>query len=101
MPSPTALLGLFRATLIERQRLLLENAALRHQLAVLKRSVKSPRIEDSDRIFWIVMRRMMRDWKDCLSSSSPPPCSSGTDGRPSEAGEGHQEHAQRAVMRAS
>jgi hypothetical protein len=51
MPTVTALLGLLRASVRQRQALLLENAALRHQLAVLKRSVKKARIEDSDRVF--------------------------------------------------
>ena len=35
---------------------MLENLALRQQVAVLKRSVKRAKIDDSDRIFWILMR---------------------------------------------
>ena len=66
MPTLTALLGLLRSALADRQRLLLENAALRHQLAVLKCSVTRPRIEDSDRLFWIALRRLHREWKDWL-----------------------------------
>jgi transposase InsO family protein len=66
MPTLTALLGLLRSALADRQRLLLENAAPRHQVAVLKRSVMRPRIEDSDRIFWIALRRLRKEWKDCL-----------------------------------
>ena len=71
MPTVTALIGLLRAAFRERQRLLLENAALRHQLAVLKRSVKRPRIEDSDRIFWIFLRRRLTEWRDCLHFVKP------------------------------
>ncbi len=71
MPTVTALLGLLRAATRDRQRLALENAALRHQVAVLKRSVKRPRLEDSDRLFWIVMRRALRDWKDALFIVKP------------------------------
>ena len=66
MPTLTALLGLLRAALADRQRLLLENAALRHQVAVLKRSVSRPRLDDSDRLFWIALRRLHREWKDWL-----------------------------------
>jgi hypothetical protein len=66
MPTLTALLGLLRAALADRQRLLLENAALRHQVAVLKRSVSRPRIDDSDRLFWIALRRLHRESKDWL-----------------------------------
>ena len=55
----------------DRTRLVLENAALRHQLAVLKRSVSRPRIEDSDRLFWIGMRRMLVEWQDCLLFVKP------------------------------
>jgi transposase InsO family protein len=71
MPTVTALLSLLRAAFRERQQLLLENAALRHQLAVLKRSVKRPRIEDSDRLFWIFLRRRLAEWRDCLHFVQP------------------------------
>ncbi|MHC4844953.1 MAG: integrase core domain-containing protein [Planctomycetota bacterium] len=71
MPTLTAVLGLLRAAFRERQRLLLENAALKHQLAVLKRSVKRPRIEDSDRIFWIFLRGKLDEWRDCLHFVQP------------------------------
>jgi hypothetical protein len=66
MPSITTLLLMLRALILDRQRLLLENAALRQQVIVLKRSVKRPQLRDGDRIFWILMRRALRDWKSCL-----------------------------------
>ena len=66
MPTLTALLGLLRSALADRQRLLVENAALRHQVAVLKRSVSRPRSEDSDRLVGIALRRLHREWKDWL-----------------------------------
>ena len=71
MPTLTALLGLLRSALADRQRLLLESAALRHQVAVLKRSVGRARVEDSDRIFWIALRRLHREWKDWLLFVKP------------------------------
>jgi len=42
----------------DRAQLTLENIALRHQLAVYKRSVKRPNIKDGDRIFWMTIMRM-------------------------------------------
>ena len=65
-------LGLLVRLLVEdRQRLVLENVALRHQLAVLKRSVTRPKIQDSDRMFWILMRRMLTEWRDALHFVTP------------------------------
>ena len=55
----------------DRAQLALENVALRHQLAVLKRSVTRPKIEDSDRIVWIMLRRLLEDWKDALVFVKP------------------------------
>ncbi|MHC5211823.1 MAG: hypothetical protein ACYTG2_13975 [Planctomycetota bacterium] len=60
MPSVTSLLSLLRSAFRDRQRLLIENTALRHQVAVLKRSVKRPRIDGTDRVFWIAMRQLVR-----------------------------------------
>jgi len=55
----------------DRAQLVLENAALRHQLAVLKRSVSKPKIEDSDRMVWIMFRRMLKEWKEALIFVKP------------------------------
>ena len=41
----------------------LENLALRHQIAVLKRDVRRPKLCDRDRLFWVVLARMWKDWK--------------------------------------
>ena len=62
---------LVRLLIEDRQRLALENVALRHQLAVLKRSVKRPRIRDSDRMFWILMKRMLADQRDAVHFVKP------------------------------
>jgi hypothetical protein len=51
MPWITHLLVLINALVADRSRLALENIALRQQVAVLKRSVKRARVEDSDRVF--------------------------------------------------
>ncbi len=57
MTSFLHLFVLIRALVLHRDKLALENLALRQQLAVLKRSAKRPRIDDSDRIFWILLLR--------------------------------------------
>ncbi len=48
------LLALIRALAADRARLALENLVLRQQLNVLRRSVKRARLDDSDRIFWVL-----------------------------------------------
>ncbi len=65
------LLNLVRALASDRARLALENVALKQQLLVLKRTAKRPRINDGDRTFWLLMRRMLADWKDALHIVKP------------------------------
>ena len=43
-----------------------ENLALRHQLCVLRRSAKRPKIQPADRVLWSVLARVWSDWKDAL-----------------------------------
>ena len=45
----------------------LENAALRQQLAVFKRDVKRPRLHRRDRLFWIGLRTIWKEWKSALA----------------------------------
>ena len=54
------LIVLIQLLVADRHGLMVENLALRHQLAVLKRTVKRPRIQDSDRMLWILLRRARR-----------------------------------------
>ncbi len=63
MPDLAALLSLLRLALSDRRQLVLENIALRRQLAVYKRSVKRPRIQDRDRFFWLAVMRMLKEWR--------------------------------------
>ena len=56
------LVSLFRA----HRSLLLENLALRQQLAVLKRCHPRPSIGIFDRLFWVVARRVWSGWKQSL-----------------------------------
>jgi hypothetical protein len=71
MPDSPLLLHLLRMALKDRAQLVFENAALRQQLAVYKRSVKRPNIRDDDRIFWVTMMRLLREWKDTLVIVQP------------------------------
>ncbi len=71
MPWIHHLLVLINALLADRARLALENAALRQQLVVLKRSVNRAKINDSDRVFWILIRRLLDSWRDTLLIVKP------------------------------
>ena len=62
---------LIDALLADRSRLALENIALRQQIVVLRRSVKRAKIEDSDRVFWILMRRLLDSWRETLLIVQP------------------------------
>ncbi len=54
----TALLAFLRAILISKAALAIENAALRQQLAVYFRTKRRPKLETTDRAFWIILRRL-------------------------------------------
>jgi hypothetical protein len=66
MPWLTHFLALIDALVADRSRLALENGALRQQVVVLKRSVSRAKFEDSDRVLWILMRRLLDSWRETL-----------------------------------
>src|SRR5215470_9647403 len=49
----------------------LENIALRHQLAVFTREKTRPRLRDRDRLFWITLQRLWKDWRSVLVFVQP------------------------------
>jgi putative transposase len=49
----------------------LENLALRQQLAALKRSVKRPQLQTRDRVFWILLANVWRNWRQALVFVQP------------------------------
>ena len=51
------------AGLNSRRNLLLENLALRHQLLVLSRTNKRPRLTSLDRALWAWLSQSWGDWK--------------------------------------
>ena len=52
-------------------RLAVENLCLRQQLAALARQQKRPRLKDSDRRFWVLMKRWFTGWRECLVLVEP------------------------------
>jgi hypothetical protein len=59
------LTGLLRV-LRTRRALVLENLALRHQLAVLQRAVRRPRLRRSDRLFWVSFAKTLSGAKSLI-----------------------------------
>ena len=54
-----------------RAALQLENLALRHQLGVLRRSVKRPKLMSADRLLWIWLCKVWSDWLSALVIVKP------------------------------
>jgi putative transposase len=54
-----------------RHELLLENLALRQQLAVLKQRHPQPRIAKHDKLFWVILRWVWPGWKRALVLVQP------------------------------
>jgi putative transposase len=54
-----------------RRQLAVEILALRHQLGVLKRSVKRPRLTNADRGLWVLLSRRWASWTDALIIVKP------------------------------
>jgi len=63
--------GWVRALVRGRAALATENLALRQQLAVLRRSVRRPRLRAADRVFWVWLSCLWRRWKDALIIVKP------------------------------
>jgi len=68
-------IGLGVGTLVRllrvRRSLLLENLALRQQLAVLKRRHPRPRLDLLDKLFWVSIRRFWSRWQQSLIAVTP------------------------------
>jgi hypothetical protein len=66
------LLAAVLAALRTRRGLVVENALLRHQLAVLTRPTRRrPRIRPRDKPLWVLARRLCRDWRRHLALVRP------------------------------
>jgi transposase InsO family protein len=53
------------------RQLALENLALRHQLAVYKRTVLRPRLRRTDRLLWVWLARLWTGWRAALVMVAP------------------------------
>jgi putative transposase len=60
-----------RALLFGSTAIALENLALRHQLAVLQRSIPRPRLLRWDRILWVWLSRVWANWRSSLVIVQP------------------------------
>ena len=73
--SPThalaALFATFWVSFRSRAALQLEILALRHQLAVLHRSVKRPKLTSADRLLWARLCEVRNDWRSALIIVKP------------------------------
>src|SRR5712664_185592 len=70
--SLTALLATLSSIFRSRAALQLENLALRHQIGVLPRSArKRPKLTSGDRLLWICLSHLWRDWRSALAIVKP------------------------------
>jgi hypothetical protein len=65
------LFALIKQSFCTRGNLLLENLALRQQLAVLKRRHARPHMATLDKLFWVILRRLWPRWKKVLILVQP------------------------------
>src|SRR5580700_11165913 len=70
--SLTTLLATLSSIFRSRAALGLENLALRHQIGVLQRSARHrPKLTSGDRLLWICLSRLWRDWRSALAIVKP------------------------------
>ncbi len=65
------LVGALRAVFHSRRALVLENLSLRQQLAVALRTRRRPGVRWHDRLFWVLARRLVTDWRRHLVLVQP------------------------------
>ena len=86
-----------RALVSTQAELAAENLALRQQLAVLRSSVKRPRLRRRDRLFWVVLSRLWKGWRASLHIAQPATVVNSTgDGSPDVANQGAPESKPRS-----
>ena len=65
------ILRTFISALKSHRALALENLALRHQLEVLRRNTKRPRLTNQDRALWVILSRLWPNWRNPLALVQP------------------------------
>ena len=61
-----ALFFILRGFFVSRSNLIIENLALCQQLAVQRRTIKRPKLERKDRLFWAWLSQIWPQWKSAL-----------------------------------
>ena len=67
----TGVVLFIRAMFTSRAAIAAENLALHHQLGILQRSVRRPRLRQRDRILWVWLSRLWPNWRDSLAIGKP------------------------------
>ena len=67
----TALWLVLRAAVASRAALVAENLALQHQLLVLQRSAKRPKLCPLDRLLWVCLSKWWPNWRSALKIFQP------------------------------
>jgi hypothetical protein len=55
------------------RQLALENLALRHQLAVYRRTAPRPKLHPTDRLFWVGLARVWTGWRSAVTGELADP----------------------------
>ena len=63
--------GFLARIAFSRRDLLLENLALRQQLAAIRRRNRAPRLSPPDKLFWIILRKVWPGWRQALILIQP------------------------------
>jgi putative transposase len=71
LPPSSAVCGLSFDLTRSKSELVLENALLRHQLAILKRQSKPPHFTSADRFWFLLIASRLLQWKDALILLKP------------------------------
>src|SRR5262245_9009178 len=61
----------FRCLFVSTISLATEIRVLRQQLLILNRAVKRPKLRRRDRLFWVCLSRLWKDWRDALIIVKP------------------------------
>jgi len=67
----SAIRWILRLLLLPRSQLVLENLALRQQLAVLSRQRPRPPLHRWDRLFWVYLSKLYSPWRSALVLVQP------------------------------
>ena len=67
----SALYLFLRCLIVPRMTLAAEILALRQQLIVYHRTVKRPQLRSRDRLFWVALSHLWKDWREVLVIVKP------------------------------